>query len=967
MEAVLLLVVIALIFLFISFRRLKRGFLTLKTRVEKLESSYVPEEILSPDSIPEAGSNAAEDKIPLPEQTPKDNSSPEVSLIKKTRWKKTVIILKKFEHIFIEKWIAVIALVILVAGISFFGVWASTRISPLFRFWLIVFASFTLGGVSYIAGKYEKFQLLSVWLKSAGAAVFLFASLGAGGIPGIQWIESPVMGLFMLSMGITVNIVLAFIGKKQVFSSLHIVLGIVAVSIAPQSVVTLIVSTIVTFAGIAISFRKKWDLHHLISILFYFGFIIFWSYQIDLSDSFYNVSAVSAVIVTAMITLFFHYRRIYGNSGFEVTPLLVHLVNWLFLAVGLIKFAPKTDYVYIPLFVSGVLLFILAGRAKKLKIEWLFSTDTLISQLMILLSIMTLISYDISNFLIVFLLLTESLGFLFIIWREKEFFVHTVVFSFSSLAGLFLLYTGLESLGTNSSEQILVLSVLFTLSAVLASVLLLFLSRNNSETFFSGDGRKQKLLRTVHIININIHGAVIPLFVAAVYILLLEEGFSSVYWSPDSLLLPLFIALLGVKFKLKNLGMRISLIFFLALETLFSILYIGFEVSSAPLPVLANYFPVFLLSLGIIVYSIKKDGRLHKHIPGIYLITIHILFAAFFVLEDISGLFTGLGWLVFALIYLVSANLLKPGKLDLDSVNRLKENIINGGYLLILAFVTRFILFDIQKETMIFTTVRAEYILETVSFAVMGIWYLFNSRRRLLDLFFLELSLLFLIVVFFIEIPVTFLPAVFISLALILLFAGSFFAKGFSRLRMVSLIPAWISAFLIAFVTSPYLNPSLSYLDTPWIMSAAGILLQFSYLGIFHFTHKRDQITLPVKLLKIENIIYRLMSGKNRFLYYPVFASVLFFFIWSFNGAVLTALISVEALLILVLSILVKEDSFRYIALSGIIGSVVRLIFFDLKEADIFVKAVVFIVVSIIMLIMNILYNKFKDRIEQDN
>ena len=43
-----------------------------------------------------------------------------------------------------------------------------------------------------------------------------------------------------------------------------------------------------------------------------------------------------------------------------------------------------------------------------------------------------------------------------------------------------------------------------------------------------------------------------------------------------------------------------------------------------------------------------------------------------------------------------------------------------------------------------------------------------------------------------------------------------------------------------------------------------------------------------------------------------------------------------------------------------------RLVFFDLKEADIFIKAVAFIIVSIIMLLMNILYNKFKERIEEN-
>ncbi len=148
-------------------------------------------------------------------------------------------------------------------------------------------------------------------------------------------------------------------------------------------------------------------------------------------------------------------------------------------------------------------------------------------------------------------------------------------------------------------------------------------------------------------------------------------------------------------------------------------------------------------------------------------------------------------------------------------------------------------------------------------------------------------------------------------------------------------------------------------------MSALGILFQFVYLALFHFSHKSDEINLPTKLLGIEHLINKLMLGKNIFLYYPVFVSVLFFFIWSFDGAVLTALISFEALLILVLSILVKEDSFRYTALAGIIVSIIRLVFFDLRESDIFIKAVAFIIVSIIMLLMNVLYNKFKDRIEE--
>ncbi len=83
---------------------------------------------------------------------------------------------------------------------------------------------------------------------------------------------------------------------------------------------------------------------------------------------------------------------------------------------------------------------------------------------------------------------------------------------------------------------------------------------------------------------------------------------------------------------------------------------------------------------------------------------------------------------------------------------------------------------------------------------------------------------------------------------------------------------------------------------------------------------------------------------------------------WLIVGSAM--LISLEALLVLVLSIVVKEDSFRYTTLGGILVSVIRLVFFDLREAEIFVKAIAFIFVAVVMLLMNALYNKFKDRIE---
>lgn len=969
MEILLALVIIVLVVHSLVLKSSKKEIFQLKKRISHIESSPV-EEGFKPSSTENIQSELP---IEIQKETPQETDSPEIEAVplvspvsvNKNYKRKALILFKRFEHVFIESWIAVIAVIILVAGISFFGIWASTRISPVFRFWLIVGSSIIIGGLSVFAGRYEKFQSLAVWLRSAAAAVYLFAALGAGGIPGIQWIESPLMALLMLISGIFVNIMLAFIGKKQIFSSLHIILGIVAVSIAPQSVVTLIVATVITFSGIAISYRKKWDIHHLLSSLFYFGFIIFWGFNVDSYNNFYNISALSVIIVTSLITLFIHYRRIYSNSGFEVTPLVVHLVNWLFLSVGLIKFSPEIDYVYIPLFISGVLLFFLAGKAKKMKIGWLYATDTLISQLMILLAVISLINFDLSNMLILFLVLVESIGFLLIVWREKEYFVHTIALSVSSLAALALLATGLEEFLKYGSSEYWVYSGLFTLSAVSMSLYLMYISGTNIDSVLSGGKFRKKTLAFVHKANLSIQGFLIPIFVLGVYLLILFSDTIRGFLGPDTFVVPLFIALLTVKYRLKNLGMKIGIVIYIVLETAIALLYIAFEVDSSFVTMTIFSLPLVLMSLALVVYSLKKKGGIHERIPGIYLLTLHLLFISYFIFDGSRTLLSGLSWLFLALLFLISSNALKPGKLSEHMVVRLKKGLINGGYLFLISFVYRFLFFDIHKDTMLLVTVKAEYLLEIAAFTVMGLWFFLNKSRRLIDLFFLEIALVFLIIVLFFEVPVAILPLVFIVLSISLLLIGLIFNKNLSRLRIISVVPAWISAFLIAFVTSPYLTGSVSYTDTAWIMSAIGIFLQFIYLVLFHFSHKSDEISFPVKLLGLEKVMNKLVSGENIFLYYPVFAAVLFFFIWSFSGAVLTALISLEALLILVLSIVVKEDSFRYTALGGILVSIIRLVFFDLREAEIFVKAIAFIFVAVVMLLMNVLYNKFKERINE--
>ncbi|MBC7451198.1 MAG: DUF2339 domain-containing protein, partial [Cytophagales bacterium] len=69
-----------------------------------------------------------------------------------------------------------------------------------------------------------------------------------------------------------------------------------------------------------------------------------------------------------------------------------------------------------------------------------------------------------------------------------------------------------------------------------------------------------------------------------------------------------------------------------------------------------------------------------------------------------------------------------------------------------------------------------------------------------------------------------------------------------------------------------------------------------------------------------------------------------------------------ECAIVFIISILLKEQHFRYIALGSLAICIIRLVFYDMVQASTLNRALVFLGVGLIMLGMNSLYNKFKTR-----
>ena len=139
----------------------------------------------SPESIPR-GIKAVAEELPPP-RTPVTPSPLEEHL-------------RRFEHMFIENWTGILGTVVVVAGVTFIGIYTALRLPPFYRFLMMVGAAVALGAASTFLRRRESWWPLAEWVRSAAAAIFMFACAASGGLPGLgmQWIEASTPALELL-------------------------------------------------------------------------------------------------------------------------------------------------------------------------------------------------------------------------------------------------------------------------------------------------------------------------------------------------------------------------------------------------------------------------------------------------------------------------------------------------------------------------------------------------------------------------------------------------------------------------------------------------------------------------------------------------------------------------------------------------------------------------------------------------
>lgn len=968
MEFFLFATIAAVVVLFIQVSGLKRVNRSVLKRLRELEEDGKPVStaklLQSKTTTPTpVQKSVIEDKTKSVEDK-KVQERPPVSALTSKPPKQKSEFWTKLERQVAENWTGILGSVIMVVGVGFLGIYAALKLEAFFRFIMISGFSALLFATYFFLRKLEKWVQLGLWLRSSAAAIFLFACIGSGAIPGLQWIYDPMFALILLLVGISVNLALSWLDKNEVFSSLHVILSLVALSLAPQGMTTIILATTIALVGIVRTYRVQWEYQLLSSLSAFFVYHIYWYLIIKSDASLPNnltFAGIIGVVLVGISSAVVHYREVYQTKGFSKFPFIVHMINWAFLTVGLMMHSTGSQWKTVPLALAAIGAYLLAKRARKLGIGWLYRTDTLISLATALFAAVSLTKWGMDIQVILGITFIEILVFMLLMYTEGEHRLYKAGYYLLNLISIILLLNTLflATIDLDPGMRIQSATVLFVI-LVLALIAHIFMIRKSSKTFDLRDNLAD-LIPKQKISFIAIQTGFYPI---VIYTILYQ-----LFWAQIAVA-AVVVGLLYLRQTYQSRGLIAAVVFSLFGTLALSWLKILHFQSFAIQDMLLNAVPFIIPAVTALLWD--RVDAMGKHIkwPGIYLTTIQVHLILFYVLEHISPLIFGVMLLLSTVIlFELSMFLSKRFEKSLEHIGTPDRYLLHMAYAALFIFMVRHIYVHLQVEEYI-GLFKLRLLIELLAIGVIGYCAFmirppsilkYKSWVKLHPLL-VELVIIFSAFTVALEIDTFWHPVIWIAVAFLLPLLSTTLGEKFSRLKFYGVIFYWICAFQVAFLSSAYVTPSLSWQDQSWFSGLIAIVFMFGYLVVFYKKYDLEKITFPSTLSLFDRLSKKTARYQNPIFMYPLVFSVAVFLYWSFDKSALTLFWVVECLAVFILSIVLKEQHFRHVALGALAICIVRLVFFDLSQTGTLTKALVFLGVGVIMLLMNTLYKKYKDR-----
>jgi hypothetical protein len=387
---------------------------------------------------------------------------------------------RRIERLVVANWTGILGVVMVVAGVSFVTINMALTMGPQARFWLTVAAAAVLVLPSLLWGQRDPWQNLTAWMRSGGAALFLFACSAAGGVPdlGLTWQRDPGGALALLVLGGLANLLVAVIARNQTIAALHGVLTLVPLMIASPSGLTLGLGSLVGMVSLLLPRRRPWHGQRLAASLAYGWFQLTWvahsGQALELASpggpSLRWLAAGAAIAVFGCGALLPHLgqERAFPGQSKSPTPvaapaaaegiteagappgaakaalplqLLGLLSNWSGLGLALFLYPQSPGLRFGGLVLAWAAATVLSRRTPLSSRPWLGRCDTLAAQTLAIAALLSLLGPIANGPLLVFALFVEAVLFVRLGLDRTDPWIGVMGWGLVNLGGFGLLLT----------------------------------------------------------------------------------------------------------------------------------------------------------------------------------------------------------------------------------------------------------------------------------------------------------------------------------------------------------------------------------------------------------------------------------------------------------------------------------------------------------------------------------------------
>ncbi len=925
----LLLLLLAVGVLALRVRHLGQRLSRLEERLGKPEqqvpSQLAPPRELSPPAALSPPTPPTQPTQPAPQAAPRANEA-----------------LRRLERAFIENWTGILGVVVLVAGVTFLAVSLALHLGPLARFLLTLLVASALMLPSALWGHRPRWRRLSLWLRSGGAALILFACVAAGGWPelGLRWLHDPRQALALLVAGMALNLAVATVARQQTTACLHVVVNLLPLLLVPSNGTTLAIASLVTLLGQVLSRRRAWHRQRLIVTAAYALFHGSWfgaaPASLLASAGVRAGGLLAAVLVFATGLLLQHWGRPL-RKGLTPVQVATLLLQWGAIGLALLLYPRQAAMRATALALAAGLALLLARRARRGGAPSLALADTLCAQALTMAAILSLAPLVVDPLLLLGVLLVECALFLGLGLLEGDLRLQRIGWPVLLSVATVLLVVGLlasRGLAMPRPPPLHNAAVLLAGSALLTGL-------------SAGLQHRPGVARPPALSGVQ---AAVLAFAGSFLV-------PPADWQPALSVLSLGALLLSARrFQPPGLleGVTAAVVASHLLEGLRLLLQGQRGLVALP-PLLA------LTALAAL--TVLCSGRRRLRLVGVHLLGLDLGLAAFLLLQPVSPLLPGLVWLLLSLLALEAANRLRRP----ESLHALGLGV---GYLA--AYALSYLLVISQSPAYVVLlgqSLRARLLIQLFALAVLLGWWFFHPRPALrqaslwstLHPCVLELALLAIGVLILSEVDALWRPMAWSLLALGLLAPamGRWFAP---RLQLYAVLGYWLASATTVAMLSTAETASPQWQQQPQTIALLAIGLQGAFLLASSRWLRPAALRAPGGLPLLATIGTPVARQPQRWLGYPLFLAIALYIASRYDRAVLTLLWSLLAFTIYILSAVLRDNQFRTVALLATGACLLRLVAVDMAQADLSLRGLVFIGVGLLMLAMNALYTRFRER-----